>query len=642
VPQFPPPRRPRRNPLQALGERRRGLSLGLGIGAVSVLTTWLAHGVAVFQRAPTMLALTFTMVTLALAGFWACLLTFVPGMVAAILFLLPHQAGLGVADPVERARLTLTVGLMLTLGGLIAWLRVDRRRLAERERVHRESEERYRTLLEQASDAILVSDEHQRLVTVNQRASELLGYTAEELIGRDVRTMITPESLRRRPFRYRELREKPLVLAEREMIRKDGSRFFVEVTARLMTDGRTQAIVRDITERRRSEAAMRDLEAQLQHSQRLEAVGRLAGGVAHDFNNMLMVMLGSARMLQESDGDGPVGERAREILAAGERAALLTRQLLAFSRKQPMRFEAVDLNHVASEFEMVLRRLLGPGIRLELQLDPDVGNVRADVVQLEQVLLNLVVNAREALPRGGTIQLHTHRERLDPDAAAPGGSNDYAVISVADDGVGMDAETRTRMFEPFFTTRPGHGTGLGLSTVYGIVQQSGGFIRVESTVGKGTTMHVCLPSLGTMATGGPGVEGVSLAGGTGSIVLLVEDEQPVRRIVRRMLEGHGLRVVEAANGSEAVALEPRFAEPPALLVTDLTMPGMDGRELADALTAKWPELRVLYLSGFVSGALDPPGAAPGGRAFLAKPFSADQLIAAVEHLLRAETGAPGR
>ncbi|HUK64784.1 MAG TPA: response regulator, partial [Dongiaceae bacterium] len=211
-----------------------------------------------------------------------------------------------------------------------------------------------------------------------------------------------------------------------------------------------------------------------------------------------------------------------------------------------------------------------------------------------------------------------------------------------DDGVGMDAETRTRMFEPFFTTRPGPGTGLGLSTVYGIVRQSGGFIRVESAPGRGTTIHVCLPSLSAAPIEPTDDAGITVGGGTDSLVLLVEDEQPVRRIVRQMLEGHGLRVVEAASGANALALVPRFAEPPALLVTDLTMPGIDGRELADALTARWPALRVLYLSGFVNEGLDLTGAGSGGRAFLAKPFTADQLIAALEQLLGAESGAANR
>ncbi|MFI5371968.1 MAG: PAS domain S-box protein [Candidatus Eisenbacteria bacterium] len=588
-----------------------------------------------------MLSMAFAFTTLALTGVVASLITLIPGMIAAILFILGSGHSLRIDDPVEAQRFALSIALILLVGGLVAWLRVDRRRLIARERGQRESEERYRTLLEQASDAIFVTDSSQRLVIVNQRGCELLGYSAEEMLGRDVRSMITAESLRLRPFRYKELREQPLVLAEREMIRKDGSRVFVEVTARLMTDGRTQAIARDITERRRSEETMKQLESQLQHLQRLEAVGRLAGGVAHDFNNLLVVMLGSARMLIDSDPSGPAAERGREILAAGERAASLTRQLLAFSRKQTMRFEVVDPNRVASEFEVMLRRLAGPDHHLVLHLDPDVGRVRADAVQMEQILLNLVVNARHALLQGGTIEVRTRTERLDPGGDG-GGLREYVVMSVKDDGVGMDAETQERMFEPFFTTRAGQGTGLGLSTVYGIVRQSGGFIRVDSVAGRGTTVHVCLPALGEEAPAGrPEASAVESKTGSGSEVLLVEDEESVRRIVRQMLEGHGLRVIEAASGEEALDLAPRLATAPTLLVTDLTMPGMDGRQLADALAPRWPELRVLYLSGFVHEGLEMPGLLAAGRGFLSKPFTADQLLGSLQQLMSVESHAGG-
>ena len=617
--------------------------VAVALAALCVLATSAWRDAPLLQRATPLLAVAFMFTSLGLGGFWASLITFVPGILAAAYFLMEPVGSFAIADPLERARILVTILVSTAVAGMISALRVDRNRLLARDREHRESQERYRTLLDQASDAIFVSNESSRLIDVNQYACEMLGYSRDELLGRDVRELITRESLEKIPFRVRELLERPRELVEREMIRKDGSRLFVEVSARLMTDGRTQAIARDVTERRKSEDALRRLEGRLQHSQRLEAVGRLAGGVAHDFNNVLTVVLGNAQTLAATMPAGPAIDRLRDIVAAGERAASLTQQLLAFSRKQAMQFRNVDLNAVVKDFERIVRRLLDPSVTLRLDLDPGVGVVRADVVQLEQVVLNLVVNARDGLPRGGTIEILTRRESLTApdDRGANEGACDYAVLTVKDDGIGMDAETQSRIFEPFFTTKPsGSGTGLGLSTVYGIVRQSRGFVRVRSAPGQGSCFDVCLPALEAGTRPDPHPESAP-ATSIEATVLLVEDEIEVRRVVRRLLEQLGLSVMDVASAQDAFRLAASMAHPPALLVTDVVMPGLGGRELADALVARWPGLRVLYLSGYVERELDLDDGLSAGRAFLAKPFTSEQLSCAIQRLLAPDPARAG-
>jgi PAS domain S-box-containing protein len=472
----------------------RPLAAAAGLAVLGVLLIAWGRDLSILRRAPLLVGVALSFIALAIGGFRASLLVLLPCTAAGMYFLLDPVGSFAIADPLERVRTVVSIGLTIGVAGLVAWQRVDRRRLRTRERAHRESEQRYRALMDQASDRIFVADEAGILSEVNQRACEMLGYGRDELVGTDVRRLISPESLRAVPFRVKELKERPLVLAEREMVRKDGSRFLVEVSARLMTDGRTQAIARDVTERRAAERSMRQLEARLQHSQRLEALGRLAGGVAHDFNNLLTVIIGNAQIISDSIEDGPTRERAREIHSASERAASLTQQLLAFGRKQAMQFSDVDLNEVVRGFASIARRLAGD-VPLELDLDPDVGRVRADVVQLEQVLLNLVVNARDALVGGGTIRVRTRLESTHAkgDDVVENDARPHVVLTVEDDGVGMDAVTQSQMFEPFFTTKPGRGSGLGLSTVYGIVRQSGGHVRVDSAPGRGTTFVIDVP-----------------------------------------------------------------------------------------------------------------------------------------------------
>ncbi len=368
-------------------------------------------------------------------------------------------------------------------------------------------------------------------------------------------------------------------------------------------------------------------EEQLRQAQKMEAVGRLAGGVAHDFNNLLTIINGYGEIVLAGLPEGnPVRGLVAQMKQAGDRAASLTRQLLAFSRQQVIVPQILDLNGVVTDAAKLLRRLIGEDIELTTALDPALGRVKADPGQVEQVLMNLAVNARDAMPAGGTLTVETANVERD------GGR--YVLLRVADTGCGMDAATKARVFEPFFTTKgPGKGTGLGLSVVHGVVQQAGGRIEVDSEPGRGTTFRVYLPlEENAVPRQKPAAVPVSSPGGTETL-LLVEDEEAVRGLTRMTLEAGGYRVLEASHGAEALRLAERHAEPIHLLVTDVVMPGMSGRELADRLTASRPGLRVLYLSGYTDDAVVRNGVLEAGVAFLQKPFGVDALARKVREVL---------
>jgi PAS domain S-box-containing protein len=391
----------------------------------------------------------------------------------------------------------------------------------------------------------------------------------------------------------------------------------------------------DVTERRR-------IEARLLEAQKMEAIGRLSGGVAHDFNNLLTVILGNAELLAAAlpAGGGEV-DLLREIRDASERAADLTRQLLAFSRSQVMAPRIVSLNDAVASMEPMLRRILGPEVVLETALSPAAGEVRVDPLQLEQVVANLAVNARDAMPRGGRLLLETQpveigREARSEPAGIPPGR--YEVLAIRDSGVGMTAEMRARIFEPFYTSKSlAKGSGLGLSSVLGIVEQSGGAIDVETEVGAGSCFRIYLPSAaGAEIASRAGAEPCRAAPET---ILMVEDEDGVRNVARRALESRGYRVLVAADGREARALAEDAAPAIDLLITDLVMPGMGGHELANLLRASRPGLRVLFISGYVDDQLVRRDLEEEGTAFLAKPFSLDQLAARVRAVLDAPPAA---
>ncbi|MEO8634556.1 MAG: ATP-binding protein [Gemmatimonadales bacterium] len=398
-----------------------------------------------------------------------------------------------------------------------------------------------------------------------------------------------------------------------------------------------------LTDLRSAEEALRKSQEQLLQAQKMEAVGRLAGGIAHDFNNLLTVIGNyTALVVDQLDEGDPRREDLLEVHKASDRAARLTQQLLAFSRRQVMQPQPLDLGEIATEMAGMLRRLIGENIALEVKRRPGLGQALADPVQVEQLLLNLVVNARDAIGGNGTVSIECGNAELDTEFArlhAGARPGSYVMMSVADTGCGMDRETQRQIFEPFFTTKDkGQGTGLGLATVYGIVKQSGGYIAVYSEPGHGSVFRVYLPRVGAEQptllppVGPPVSEGIP---GTGTI-LLVEDESSVRQLVRRVLQRDGYRVLEAANGAEALLIAARHTGQIHLLLTDVVMPELSGPELVERLTPLEPGLRVVFMSGYSEQGVPLEGLIGPRRAFLPKPFPSRELLRTVRSAMAGE------
>ena len=500
----------------------------------------------------------------------------------------------------------------------------------------RESEERYRDLVENAHDIIYTHDLEGNYTSVNKAGEQIAGYSREETLNLNLRQAIAPECLdQAREMLARKLAGEEITSYEVEIIAKDGHRVVMEANTRLVfQDGvpvGVQGIARDVTQRKQ-------LEEQLRQSQKMEAIGQLAGGVAHDFNNLLTAINGySGLALQRIDDNHPLKGYLEEIKKAGDRAANLTRQLLAFGRKQILQPLAINLNDVVTDMNKMLRRLIGEDIQFTAKLDPALKKIKADPGQVEQVLVNLVVNARDAMPQGGNLTIETLSVDLDQDYAGrhvgvvPGS---YVTLAVSDTGTGMDEDTQARIFDPFFTTKEkGKGTGLGLSTVYGIVKQSGGSIWVYSELGHGTTFKVYLPELaaGSQKTEAVAVESFMIGGS--ETVLLVEDEDVVRGLARKILEHAGYSVLEASRGEEAFRLCVERAEPIDLLLTDVVMPETSGKEVADRLTELFPGLRVLFMSGYTDEAIVHHGVLDSNVEFIQKPFTPAALVKKVRDVL---------
>src|SRR6266576_2538845 len=509
---------------------------------------------------------------------------------------------------------------------------IERKRTEEQ--LH-ESERKYRLLFETNPEPMFVYDfETLRILAVNGAAVARYGHTEAEFLQLTLRDIRPPEEQARLEEELAQRSDDGAVRAGVRHWTKQGKRFDVDLVARpLEFAGRRARLVlaRDVS-------AQRHLEEQLRQSQKMEAVGQLAGGIAHDFNNLLTAILGSTQLLLHNTSPGdPRREDAEEIRHAGLRAAELTRQLLAFSRRQVLAPKVLDLNAVVANMDRMLRRLLGEDVMFVTSLDPAAGTVNADPGQLEQVLLNLAVNARDAMPAGGRLSIETtrttlHAEQVERRHRMPPG--DYVCLAVADTGVGMDDGTQAHLFEPFFTTKEvGKGTGLGLATVYGIVKQSGGYIWVYSEAGHGTTVKIYLPRVpGVAESPVPAPEPQQVRGGD-ETVLLVEDAAPVRTLARRSLEARGYRVLEAADGPSALQLSARHLDGIDILVTDVVMPGMSGRELAERLAPERPSMKVLYTSGYTDDAMVRQGVLSAGVAFLQKPFVPDSLARKVREVL---------
>jgi PAS domain S-box-containing protein len=513
----------------------------------------------------------------------------------------------------------------------------------EAERALERSEARFRALIEKSTDMILVLDAVGRITYWSQGAVEALGWAQGEALGRPLLDRAEPEDRERAQQVLQRLLARPgepARLTLRHAHREGGWRELEVVARNLLADPAVQGLVLNA----RDATAQRQLEQQFWQAQKLEGIGRLAGGVAHDFNNLLTVVLAGVEELRRlgAEGGPAVAELAEEIGTAGERARDLTRQLLAFARRQVIAPVPLDLGLVVRRLEKLLRRLLGEDVALVTRLAHDVWPIRCDHGQLEQLLLNLAVNARDAMPGGGTVTIEVSNVEVGPELAAdhPGMSpGPHVRLSVRDSGQGMTSEVRARIFEPFFTTKEtGKGTGLGLATVYGIVRQSEGFIAVDSQPGVGTTFDLWFARAPAGAGAGtsPAQGDRSPAGGSETI-LVVEDEPQVRAVTVRTLRAAGYRVLVASEGVEAMAISAQARTPIQLLVTDVVMPGPNGRAVAEAIARVQPGLRVLYVSGYTGDAIARHGVLEAGVALLQKPFTPAALLAGVRGVLEAPT-----
>lgn len=509
------------------------------------------------------------------------------------------------------------------------------------ERALRETEERYRLLFDSNPMPMWVYDRDTfEFLAVNDAAVSHYGYSRDEFLSmtiKDIRSAEDVETLLHNLSNERGFNS----AGTWKHRKKDGTFFDVEIISHpLLFAGRNAKLVlaNDVTERKQAQLALRDTEEQLRQVQKLEGVGHLAGGIAHDFNNLLTVINGfCALAMRGVKPEDPLLDNLKEIKKAGDRATSLTRQLLAFSRRQVLQPKILNLDTVVTDMEKMLRRIIGEHIDLRAVLEPTLGNVNADPGQIEQIILNLVVNARDSMRDGGKLTIETDNVYLDEEyvknhVGAQAGP--HVMLAVSDTGHGMDSKTMARIFEPFFTTKElGKGTGLGLSTVYGIVKQSGGNIWVYSEIGRGTTFKIYLPRVDEGAEEYKRtIDEAQPVKGTETI-LLVEDEDMLRRLARLTLTSYGYRVVEASNGEEAIEISAKHEGEIDLLLTDVIMPGMNGRELSNRLLESRPTLRVLFMSGYTDDAIVHQGVLDESANFIQKPFAPDALAQRVREVL---------
>ena len=565
-----------------------------------------------------------------------------PGLVATsfALTIIAYFSLAGQHAPEQMRIAILRLSLFSFLAILICWLNGALRSVQENLRL---SEANFRSLVTNAPYGICSCDSTGKILDVNPAFLEILALSsADELTGQYIYSLYH-ETEQWFDLADRLRASEPFSGVIADWKRKGGTSV-VRISGRSVVNGRKEGVVfelfaEDVTERRA-------LEQQLRQSQKMEAVGRLAGGIAHDFNNLLMVISGYSEFLLERLGAEPsLRGPAQEIAGAAERASSLTRQLLAFSRKQMLAPRMVNLNDIATENLKMLTRMIGEDVDLVLTPGKNLWPVRADGGQIEQVIMNLAVNARDAMPTGGKLTIETCNVTLGEEEArhqAPLRPGDYVMIQVSDTGVGMDADTQSHIFEPFFTTKGPKGTGLGLSTVYGIIKQSLGYIWVESEVGRGTTFKIYLPrvaSAGESAQIAANAQAQRVEPGTETI-LLVEDEANLRYLARQYLEKQGYKVIEAADGAVAVQIAVAHESVIHLLLTDVIMPGMNGRELAQRITEIRPNVKVLYMSGYTENVIGHNGTLDAGIRLLQKPFNLRDLKAKVREVLDATQTPP--
>ena len=515
------------------------------------------------------------------------------------------------------------------------------RDITERKRAEAEHV-RLVTAIEQSAEAVLMTNTEGEIQYVNPAFTRITGYSRDEVLGQNPRIL---KSGKQDPAFYQQLWATILKgeIWHGELInrRKDGSLYSEQMSIAPVRSAGGEvtyfiATKQDVTEHKK-------LEQQLIQAQKMEAVGRLAGGVAHDFNNLLTIINGYAQLLIEPiSPQDPRRGHLKEILTAGERAASLTRQLLAFSRRQVLEPRVLNLNSVLADVAKMLRRLIGEDVELVATLKPDLGRVKVDPGQIEQVIMNLAVNARDAMPQGGKLFVETSNVEIDANYArshSPMMPGKYVMVAVSDTGCGMDLETQAHLFEPFFTTKEkGHGTGLGLATVYGIVKQSGGFIWVYSVPGRGSTFKIYLPVVEeALPTAEPAEVPAELAKGS-ETVLVVEDEGGVRSLVCEALASHGYKVLEAAGAASALEISEKYTEPIHLLLTDVVMPQTGGKELAKGFSTLHPETKVLYMSGYTDDAIVRHGILERGTSFLQKPFQPRALLLKIREVLKMKSG----
>ena len=542
----------------------------------------------------------------------------------------------GEQTPSEYRKAIAHLALFSAVALLICWFNAALR--ATQESLRR-SESNFRSLVMNAPYGICRCDALGTLQDANPALVAMFGYdSAAELTGRHLGSLYADAQQWFQTADYFHARKEFNNLTT-ECVRKDGSAIAVRISGRSIPNGKDggtfEIFMEDITE-------TRTLELQLRQAQKMEAIGRLAGGIAHDFNNLLMVISGYSEFLLERLGPDPrLRGPAQEISNATQRATSLTRQLLAFSRKQMLAPKVLDLNEVVAENLKMLTRMIGEDIDLVMVPGPGLGAVRADPSQIDQVIMNLAVNARDAMPQGGKLTIETANVALDENFArthAPLSAGDYVMLAISDTGVGMDNETQSRIFEPFFTTKGAKGTGLGLSTVYGIVKQSGGFIFVDSQPQRGTAFRAYFPRVDGREGAAAAQDSLGLprAERGQETILLVEDETNLRRLARQYLETQGYKILEAEDGAAALQFVAGHQGAIDLLLTDVIMPGMNGRELAARVTELLPDVRVLYMSGYTENAVGLDGTLDAGINLLQKPFSLPALKDRVREVLDSE------